>query len=1004
MRRGRIEHRRARAISLPVVVVGLLIVGAAQPGILGLSMGTADASAPVPIIRLEPWVNEMFGNNFTPGTPVTISLNGTVVGSATTDALGNFDIGFDARDADFEPGDVVTADDGFNIKSLLVSEIGVTAVDVSADTVTGTAVPGSEVDVDLHVNDSFVARRHVFADATGVWTVDFGVPGDEPGEEDTHDLDYQDPPFRGLYVEGGGAASQCDADGDCSFRHWQQRPSIGVCPSCPVIFAAEWPLGVEITLTVDDPATASIDFSEVAFAEQIGSEEPPGWHFHPPIALEPGFLVTMTDGDMTKTLVISDFGFTAVDPTEDTVSGTATPFTEIQVWEDPGFASRIVTADSAGDWVADFSVVGPGLGGPGSGDLFDIDTGASGTAVDADSDGDWTERIWHLLEVFSVTSASEPVPTGTEVTAGVDFSAPALNVSGQWSWGDGATSPGSVNTHRYDDPGVFEVGIELVDTEGFTADGSYQYVVVYDPDGGFVTGGGWIDSPEGAYTTDPTLTGKANFGFVSKYKKGTTVPVGQTEFQFRVADLNFHSTDYEWLVVAGSKARFKGTGTINGVGNYGFMVVATDAALTPSRDVDLFRIEIWNKDNADAIVYDNEIGIAEDADPSTQIGGGSIVIHKDPKASVCRDPLGCVSYVAGAPVRLATALVTSGPAAFLGFDSLNSVELALDDQVDLFGHAIELRNEDTLCSGAGGEAAANAIVADPTVVAVVGTVCSTAAGTAAPILSAAGYSMVSPSNSAPFLTDPATHEAGYLRTLHNDKDNPAAMAEFLRNRGAVTSAVIVARGQFFETSGGIFVEAFESLGGTNLVFVVTDPDGSGVDAALDAVIAAGPPDVLYFPVFEPLTSAIVSGARARASLDDTDLATNDASFSQAFIDGLTPNGEGMFFGVPDFSFMESPEYLLFRDTYFATFDIEPGGLSAYAFDATNMILQAIETVGVVDKDQTLHIGRQALRDALFATSGLAGLTGTITCDQFGDCAATGFVIFTVVDGNFVPAT
>ena len=77
-------------------------------------------------------------------------------------------------------------------------------------------------------------------------------------------------------------------------------------------------------------------------------------------------------------------------------------------------------------------------------------------------------------------------------------------------------------------------------------------VVVYDPEGGFVTGGGWVDSPQGAYVPDPSLTGKATFGFVSKYKKGASVPTGQTEFQFKAGDLNFHSTSYDWPLVTGS--------------------------------------------------------------------------------------------------------------------------------------------------------------------------------------------------------------------------------------------------------------------------------------------------------------------------------------------------------------------------------------------------------------------------------------------------------------------
>jgi hypothetical protein len=128
---------------------------------------------------------------------------------------------------------------------------------------------------------------------------------------------------------------------------------------------------------------------------------------------------------------------------------------------------------------------------------------------------------------------------------------------------------------------------------------------------------------------DPT--GKATFGFVSKYKKGAQTPEGNTEFVFKAADLNFHSSSYDWLVVAGAKAKFKGTGTINGVGNYGFMLSAIDAELTPSTDVDLFRIKIWDKDNGDAIVYDNQMDALDDADPTTAIGGGSIVIHTKKK-------------------------------------------------------------------------------------------------------------------------------------------------------------------------------------------------------------------------------------------------------------------------------------------------------------------------------------------------------------------------------------
>ena len=106
-----------------------------------------------------------------------------------------------------------------------------------------------------------------------------------------------------------------------------------------------------------------------------------------------------------------------------------------------------------------------------------------------------------------------------------------------YSWDDGSpettvTAPGTGNgsctaTHAYAAAGVSGVGVTLRDDDTGSATSRYEFIVVYDPSGGFVTGGGWINSPTGAYRPDPTLTGKANFGFVSKYKKGATVPTAR---------------------------------------------------------------------------------------------------------------------------------------------------------------------------------------------------------------------------------------------------------------------------------------------------------------------------------------------------------------------------------------------------------------------------------------------------------------------------------------------
>jgi hypothetical protein len=245
-----------------------------------------------------------------------------------------------------------------------------------------------------------------------------------------------------------------------------------------------------------------------------------------------------------------------------------------------------------------------------------------------------------------ISAPVDPVPINTTI----DVSAISTdnNVqSGIWDWGhNGETSGASIvhtsfetefyGQHSYSEAGVYTITLTVTECDEATSSSTYQYVVVYDPSAGFVTGGGWINSLAGAYTPDPSLQGKANFGFVSKYKKGTTVPIGNTDFQFKAGDLNFKSNVYDWLVIAGSKAMFKGSGTINGNGDYGFMLSAIDGDLNTNTIPDKFRIKIWDKSEGDVVVYDNQVGDADDADPTTELGGGSIVIHKSKTKSATK--------------------------------------------------------------------------------------------------------------------------------------------------------------------------------------------------------------------------------------------------------------------------------------------------------------------------------------------------------------------------------
>jgi len=77
---------------------------------------------------------------------------------------------------------------------------------------------------------------------------------------------------------------------------------------------------------------------------------------------------------------------------------------------------------------------------------------------------------------------------------------------------------------------------------------------------------------------------------------------------------------------AGARAQFKGIGTINGAGSYGFILTAIDGDLAGGGGTDRFRIKITGPGGG--IVYDNQMGAADDSDAAMALGGGSIVIHR----------------------------------------------------------------------------------------------------------------------------------------------------------------------------------------------------------------------------------------------------------------------------------------------------------------------------------------------------------------------------------------
>jgi hypothetical protein len=269
----------------------------------------------------------------------------------------------------------------------------------------------------------------------------------------------------------------------------------------------------------------------------------------------------------------------------------------------------------------------------------------SGKIMDKDGgSNEYTTSITvnNVAPTLGVITISTPlVPINTTINASASFTDPgSLDThTAVWNWEDATTSAGSISpamgngtasaSHSFTLPGVYLIRLNVTDKDGAVSNqANYEFVVVYDPNAGFVTGGGQINSPAGALVANPSFTGKGTFGFNTKYKKDGSLE-SETEFELQGGNFHFHSHNAQWLVITGPKAEYQGTGTVEGSNHqFGFTLTDLDGQTTGGGGVDKFRLRIWDITNGNAIVYDNQMGAPVNADPTTPLSKGSIVFHK----------------------------------------------------------------------------------------------------------------------------------------------------------------------------------------------------------------------------------------------------------------------------------------------------------------------------------------------------------------------------------------
>lgn len=365
---------------------------------------------------------------------------------------------------------------------------------------------------------------------------------------------------------------------------------------------------------------------------------------------------------------------------------------------------------------------------------------------------------------------------------------------------------------------------------------------------------------------------------------------------------------------------------------------------------------------------------------------------------LCKDPIGCVDIPAGAPLKIGNLQALSGKVANLGEEQIRGLTLALDERNGkVAGRDVSLQTVDTRCSAEGGANGALRIIADPQHVAIFGSTCSGAAATAAKAMSEAGLVMISGNNSAPFLTSIANKRApnwqkGYFRTAFNEETAGIAAATYAYHELGVRKTASIHDGDIYTrglTDG--FNKAFLSLGGQVVLDTSINKGDTNMGPVLTAVLNAQA-ELLFFPLFQPEGNSILYKARSIAKFSDIILMSDGALINNAFLEDVGETALGMYFVGP--ASPKGPLVDTLVKKYIQKFNSQPPTFYfTSAYDAANLLFRAIESVAQKDHEGTLHIGRNDLRDALYDMKKIPGVTGELSCDEFGDCA---FPLFNVL--------
>lgn len=297
-------------------------------------------------------------------------------------------------------------------------------------------------------------------------------------------------------------------------------------------------------------------------------------------------------------------------------------------------------------------------------------------------------------------------------------------------------------------------------------------------------------------------------------------------------------------------------------------------------------------------------------------------------------------------------------------------------------------------------------IADPDIMAYIGTYNSGAAKIVMAKLNQAGLLMISPGNTAVGLTKPGgtatepgcyrpSGKVTYFRVVPADDLQGRVGAEFAKELGIKRVFVLHDRELYGQGIADQFKATAEKIGMTVVGYEGIDGK-SGNYKALVTKMRAQSPDLVYFGGTTQTNAAqiakdmVAGGLKAKFLVPDG--CREDAFIEAAGAGVLEGRAYITFGGVP-------PEQLTgkgadFLTAYRETFKADPQAYAVYGFEAGRVVLDAINRAKAKD--------RMKIIDTIAATKDFPGTLGTWSFDANGDTTMAVLSVSTVEGGKFKP--